>query len=62
MEGWSSLRAEEDIFRKYRYEAVAELERDQEENRRAKRLLEDERLEIRQERERNSWSRKNNWN
>ena len=62
MEGWSSLRAEEDIFRKYRYEAVAELERDQEENRRAKRLLEDERMEIRQERERNSWSRKNNWN
>ena len=61
MEGWSSLRAEEDVFRKYRYEAQAELERDQEENRRAKRLLEEERLELRQERERNSWSRKNNW-
>ena len=64
MEGWNSLRAEEDAFRAYRLEARAELERDQEEARRARRCLDEEREELRRERERdsNSWSRRNNWN
>ena len=64
MEGWHSLRAEEDEFRAYRLEARADLVRDQEEIARDRQRLEDERDALRKERERNenSWSRKNNWN